>query len=297
MISVVIPDLHSPIIDQVIRSIEVQTLAHQVIEIMVVGQDQYELIPHHIPFIMTPKPLSAGQARNLGAQQVRGEYILFLDADCIAAPDLIEQLLMRHNEGHAVVGGSIELIPDNYWVMCDNSLSFTPFLSTAPPGPRRYLPSLNLSIARTLFTSLGGFNPRFPGAAGEDIDLSMRVRTHGYELYFEPRARVYHQPGRATARSVWKHLESFGQIHVLLQQMHSNQVAPRLSPRFRPWTGIILSVAPLLALWDILSIYQTNPQFRYHWKLLPGMVWGKIGWYWGVVEALLACEGTRQNQG
>jgi cellulose synthase/poly-beta-1,6-N-acetylglucosamine synthase-like glycosyltransferase len=292
MISVIIPNLHSPIIDQVIRSVEEQTLSYQDIEIIVVGQDQYGLVPHHVPFIVTQQPMAAAQARNLGAQQTHGEYILFLDADCIAAPSLMEHLLARHVEGHAVVGGSIELVPDNYWVMCDNLLSFTPFLSTAPPGPRRYLPSLNLSVARTLFTSLGGFNPHFPGAAGEDIDLSLRMRTCGYELYFEPRARVYHQPERATAGSVWRHLRNFGRVQSTLHRMYPEQAASRLRPYFRPLTGVILATAPLLALRDIVSIYQANPQMYCHWKLLPGMVWGKIGWYWGLVEGLLAHETT-----
>ncbi len=287
MLTVVIPNLHSPIIDRVIYSVENQTLSHQITEIIVVGQDQYGLVPQHIPFIMTPQPLTAARARNLGAANTHSEYILFLDADCVAAPDLIEHLLACHTEGYLVVGGSIEVVSDDYWVMCDNLLSFTPFLSTAPPGFRRYLPSFNLSIARTLFSKLGGFNPDFPGAAGEDIDLSLRIRAHNYELYFEPRARVKHQPQRASARSVWGHLQSFGRIHVKLQRMHGGQAAPRLSTKLRPWAAAILSTAPLLALWDVLQIYQTYVPTRRYWHMLPGMVWGKTAWYWGVAEGLL----------
>ncbi len=292
-VTVVIPNLHSPLINRVIVALEHQTARHAISDIIVVGQDCYGRIPGHVHFVATPQPLCAAAARNLGAWQARGEYILFLDADCIAAPDLLEHLLARHREGHPVVGGSIDLTPDNYWVMCDNLLSFTPFLSTAPPGPRRYVPSLNMSITRTLFTDLGGFNPSFPGAAGEDIDLSLRVRARGYEPYFEPSARVYHQPQRASAQSVWKHLHNFGRIHIKLQRMHTGQAAPRLSPRLRPWAGAILATAPLLGLWDVLRIYQTYAPTRRYWRMLPGMVWGKTAWYWGVAEGLLAQTDTR----
>ncbi len=287
MISVVIPCLNAPLIDQVVAALYQQTAREQIAEIIVVGQDRTGRVPASVRFVATPRPLPAAAARNLGARQAQGELLLFLDADCIAAPDLLAQLLECYRQGQSVVGGSVALEPDNYWVLCDNLLVFGPFLATAPAGERRYLPSLNLSLRRSLFLELGGFDERFPGAAGEDIDFSLRLRERGHPLWFEPRARIYHRPQRSSAQAIWQHLRSFGRVHVRLQQMHRGRAAPRLGMHLRPWSGAIIAAAPLLALADVLLFYRANPPLRAYWTSLPGLVWGKTAWYWGVAESLM----------
>lgn len=288
MISVVIPKLHSPLIAEVIAALERQTARSRIAEMIVVGQDRDGRVPPQARFVATPRPMAAAAARNLGARLAQGDYLLFLDADCIAAPDMVARLMERHQAGATVVGGSVALEPGDYWRLCDNLLAFTSFLATAPAGERRYLPSLNLSLRRDLFLTAGGFDERFPGAAGEDLDLSLRLRACGHRLWFEPRAVVFHRPPRTTARSVGAHLRAFGRVHVRLQRSHAGRAAPRLSLRMRPWSGAIVAAAPLLALADALMLYRRNPPLRRYWRCLPGLVWGKTAWYWGVAEGLLA---------
>ncbi len=292
MISVVIPNLHSPIIDQVVGALQQQTAAHAIHEIVVAGQGQPSSASPGVSFVPSHRPLSAASARNLGAQHATGTFLLFIDADCIAAPDLVERILERHAEGYTVVGGSIALERTAYWLLSDNILSFAPFLSTAPPGPRRYLPSLNLSLTREVFVRLNGFDTGFAGAAGEDIDLSIRLRQHGHELFFEPRASIVHRPQRASARSVWNHLRAYGRVHIGLQQRYGDQVGLRPYARLRPLSGAIVALSPLLALCDIVRLYQQHPALWRYAYALPGMVWGKTAWYWGWIEALLVASGA-----
>ena len=101
MISIIIPNLHSPLIGQVIQALAAQTARSSIREIIVVGQDRYGQIPASVRFVATPQPISPAAARNLGARLAAGDYLLFLDADCVAAPDLVEQLLKCHRQGHA----------------------------------------------------------------------------------------------------------------------------------------------------------------------------------------------------
>jgi hypothetical protein len=58
----------------------------------------------------------------------------------------------------------------------------------------------------------------------------------------------------------------------------------------RPLAGIILALSPLLALRDALALYRQTGSARAAWHLLPGVVWGKLAWYWGIVEALLVAD-------
>lgn len=195
-LSIVIPSLNAPLIDQVIVALQRQTGQAHINEIIVVGQDQPGRLRAitGITFIETPTPVSAAAARNLGARRATGEWLLFTDADCLAAPDWAERMRACFAQGLTVVGGRVNIAPESssYWTLCDNLLTLTASLdSAAQRAPRSdmwYLPSLNFGLRRALFLALGGFDETFPGAAGEDVDFSLRLRQHGEPLHYEPTA-------------------------------------------------------------------------------------------------------------
>src|SRR4030095_9425476 len=50
----------------------------------------------------------AGAAGKVGVRASRAPFCLMIDSDCIARPDLIERMILRHREGeYAAVGGSL----------------------------------------------------------------------------------------------------------------------------------------------------------------------------------------------
>jgi len=278
-VSVVIPNLHSPLLGDVIEALARQTARDLITEMLVVGQDRYGLarVPAHM--IETPRPVSAARARNLGVAAARGEYVLFIDSDCIAAPDLVERLAACHRSGAPVVCGGVTIERGSYWAECDNRLVFAGYLDTAPGGPRDYVPSLNLSMQRALFQSIGGFDERFPGAAGEDTDLSLRLREAGVTLHFEPRARVIHCAARSTPRAVWEHLRAFGRAQATLWRLHPRLLPPPLPlEHLRALAPALRVAAPLLAARDVIRMAPQAP------RLLPGLIWARTAWYWGVAE-------------
>ncbi len=272
----------------VIMSLDRQTASSHIREIIVVGQCTPDQVIPPARFVPTSRPVAAAVARNLGAQIASGDVLLFIDSDCIAHPYLVERHLALHTSGRMVVGGSIAVERDDaYWRLCDNLLSFTSFLNIMPSGDRAYLPSLNLSIRRSLFIAIGGFDERFGGAAGEDIDFSLRLREYGHHLFFASDAIVYHRPQRVNVAAVIDHLRSFGRIQVLLHQRHRQLGRSALPNGLRPWVWLLLSVAPLLSVADMLRLYYRYPQLRSFWHCLPGMALGKSAWYWGYGEMLL----------
>jgi GT2 family glycosyltransferase len=285
--SIVIPSLHAPLIDKVIAALEAQTARDQIQEIIVVGQDRHQLVPPSVTFLRTERPLSAAAARNRGAQAAAGDIILFIDSDCVAAPDLVERLLARHAAGHLIVGGSIAPGNDDYWMQCDHMLVFADYLPSTRSGQRPFLPSGNCSIRRDLFLALGGFDPQFPGAAGEEVDLCLRLREQGHVLFFDPQARVDHCHPRISAAIIWNHLRRFGQVHVTQWQRHPQLLPAPLGGKLRLFSGLLLALSPLLSLWDVVGIFAVSPALLPSLHLMPGMVWARMAWYWGVTEAIL----------
>ncbi len=123
MISVIIPNLNSPMIDRTLAALAVQDYDLSQVEILVVGRDEPGLVQDDalVRLIDTGHPRSAAANRNLGIAAARGEIICFTDADCLPAPDWLTRLSAALNSGSAqAVGGGILFDTSNYWILCDH---------------------------------------------------------------------------------------------------------------------------------------------------------------------------------
>src|SRR3990172_13069740 len=107
--SVIIPNLHSPRIGEVLEALLRQDgINRATYEILVVGRDKYGLVRKHeaedkrVRFLESERDLSAAEARNRGIEAAQGRLIFFIDADCIAPADWMAILLRTYLEGHPV---------------------------------------------------------------------------------------------------------------------------------------------------------------------------------------------------
>ncbi len=121
----------------------------------------------------TPGPAAA---RNVGAAAAAGTWLLFMDSDCIATPSTIP--------GHAAaLNGAVAYAGDVRALGTDNLSRYYDSQRTLVPPPREdrpaYLVTANALVWRAAFEAIGGFNEHFPSAAGEDIDLAIRLETQG----------------------------------------------------------------------------------------------------------------------
>jgi len=285
--SVIIPNLNSPLINDVLDALRSQTIQPR--EILIVGCDDAGRVREDemVQMITTNKPVSPAVARNIGAQHARGDVLCYTDADCVARPDWITRLLERHAAGAEVVGGGVAVEHNHYWQLCDNVVAFTPFLETSKPGSRPYLPSLNFSIRRALMHQIGGFDERFPLAAGEDTDLSFRLRRAGYVLWFEPHAAVFHRHLRSSPGQLWRHLATFGRTYM--------EIYPDYPDLLGNWRRINLStgipevlrvIGPALATCDLVERMIRYPQLRTYLPFSPGLLLGMLAWYDGAAVGL-----------
>lgn len=298
-ISVIIPNLHSPVIGAVIESLRQQTMPPDAV--IVVGQDRYGQVvaDELVRFIETSQPISAAAARNRGARAAQSELLFFIDADCVAEPDLIERHVAHHSFQRRAVGGSYAPATRSFWTLSDHLASYSEFMPQASPGARPYLLSGNMSLNRQLFHELGGFDERFAGAAGEDVELSLRLESARIALFFEPGAVVHHHSTRVTFHGALQHLSRYGAVAADTRLHHAAQLP--FSPGYElaaraPW--LLLLLAPLAGLLKLLPIVAARPFLWRYWYAFPGMAAQQGAWCWGFGTVLCrqaAVEGRRQK--
>jgi len=140
-----------------------------------------------------------GAARNRGAACSAGEWLVFLDADCVPADGWLSALVSAHAAGEHCVGGPLALPPDlpvtARWDYYFSSYHMHP---ARPRGAVANLTPANLSVRKDVFEAAGGFNEEHPVADGhEELALQASLRRGGIHCWFEPGAVVYHhnRPG------------------------------------------------------------------------------------------------------
>jgi GT2 family glycosyltransferase len=151
--------------------------------------------------------LRLAAARNLGAASTDCDLLVFLDADCIPAGDLIasyEDGLRRRP--HALVCGPVRYLRQQWLESCgdpadDRRLDALSDAPSARPHPvaltdgddHELFWSLSFGVTSSTWTAIGGFDPAYVGYGAEDTDFAMRARARGVRLAWIPDGVAYHQ--------------------------------------------------------------------------------------------------------
>lgn len=174
-----------------------------------------------------------GQTRNYGAEHSQGEWLIFLDSDCVLPPGYLQAVEDELSDNVLPIKGELEGVsawggPDKAHdsftpVQKAISYSMTSFLTTGgirggkKQMDKKFYPrSFNLGIRRSLFRQLGGFSSmRF----GEDIDLSIRIYESGANCRLFPEAWVWHKR-RTDFRKFFKQVHNSGIARINLMKRH-----------------------------------------------------------------------------
>lgn len=143
--------------------------------------------------LLTQDNTGPSGARNLGATWAQGEYLAFIDDDCLPDPSWLQSLADRfETDPSCIYGGrAVNALRGNFCSTATQLLA--DYLSeNYKPGDNLggFFPTNNLAIPREIFVDIGGFDAtmRF----GEDRDFCYRLQSRGYRFAFAPEAVVYH---------------------------------------------------------------------------------------------------------
>ncbi|MBJ7600211.1 glycosyltransferase [Candidatus Nephthysia bennettiae] len=136
-------------------------------------------------------------ASNAAAEMAENEVLIFLDADQVCSLEMVAVHLETHErEGNVFVQGLYPLA-EGYRSRAASLLYERELLSALEPIDRPHpasphMWSAQVSVRRSVWKEVGGFDSSFREYGGEDTDFGLRVAAMGIRFLFDPRALSYH---------------------------------------------------------------------------------------------------------
>lgn len=202
-ISVIIATYNRPdALARCLATLGQQAFPREDFEIIVVddgSESSYRQVQEAFPEVRWLRQANSGPAlaRNTGAEQARGRILAFIDDDCLAEPNWLQQIAQTFDDTtERLMGGSTPAAhsANIYDQVSQFILSLVYRHYNQRPDKSRFFASNNMAISASLFREVGGFHHQKSAYVSEDRILCDQLLSRGEVLFWNPQAVVYHQP-------------------------------------------------------------------------------------------------------
>ncbi|HLG31359.1 MAG TPA: glycosyltransferase [Candidatus Brocadiales bacterium] len=198
MVSIIIPVYNGEkTLARCLTSLQSQTISRDKYEIIVVDDGSKDgtrkVAEGFAVTVISQKNQGPAAARNLGVKMSKGDIVLFIDADCAAAPNWIEEMTKPFSNPDIVgVKGTYKTTQQDLlarFVQLEYEEKYErmkrfPYID--------FIDTYSAGFRKDIFQKYGGFNTSFPTATVEDQEFSFRLAKDGHKMVFQPDAFVYH---------------------------------------------------------------------------------------------------------
>jgi glycosyltransferase involved in cell wall biosynthesis len=183
--------------------------------------------------------------RNFGASKSTGDFLAFVDADCVVDKDWLTNALPCFRDPTVACVGSHPGIPEECsWVQETWALQNR---RTAPVEDVDWLPSMNILVRKSAFMEVEGFNESLTTC--EDVDFCYRLKRQRYRIVSDARIKAIHYGEARTVLDFFKKERWRGQSNfqgILSHGFYCQEIPSLLLPVFY---AVILAGLPVTMIY------------------------------------------------
>jgi exopolysaccharide biosynthesis polyprenyl glycosylphosphotransferase len=143
--------------------------------------------------VVSQKQGGPAKARNTGVYESSGDIILFTDSDCEPDNHWIEEMVKPFENPEIIGVKGIYKTKQKSIVSRFIQTEFEErYKKLSKQDNIDFVDTYSAGFRKKSFLEVGGFDPNFPVASNEDVDLSYKIALTGKKMVFNPKAIVYH---------------------------------------------------------------------------------------------------------
>jgi len=160
-------------------------------------------------------------SRNHGIKKAKADIIAFIDSDCIASKNWLENI-NKEMKKEDVIMGKVTIPPSTtlgnaisaLGFPAGANLGFEKVWRVSKAGYTDHISSCNFAIKKSIFKKYGCFDESFPLAGAEDSELSYRLTKNKVKIKYAPSVHVFHEPRKSLKSFVkWQIIRGRSNYH------------------------------------------------------------------------------------
>ena len=179
------------------------------------------------------KKTGPAAARNMGVRHATGDWILFSDSDCLPTPTTFQGYIQSSKRAIAFSGNVKATTNSVFTRFYDEQKVLIPHFKANALGENvpLYIVTANALVLREAIIECGLFDESFKYAAGEDVNLGVRLWCVG-NIEYEFESTVLHDY-ESRILSFCKRFIRYGKGNWLLESAHGMNMRAKHSPPAR----------------------------------------------------------------